>query len=109
VLPRFADLERRATERVLSSAPTASRVRVALAVARPAPSPKKPFPKLAPLKDARESIERRARRRVRDATPVHSTILHPARADLFHLLQGRDKPCPLLLAVTQPRLPAAYL
>ena len=58
---QFADLERRATERVLSSAPTASRVRVALAVARPAPSPKKPFPKLAPLKDARESIERRAR------------------------------------------------
>ena len=46
---------------------------------------------------------------MRDATPVHSTILHPARADLFHLLQGRDKPCPLLLAVTQPRLPAAYL
>ncbi|EGB08904.1 hypothetical protein AURANDRAFT_63403 [Aureococcus anophagefferens] len=106
---QFADLERRATERVLSSAPTASRVRVALAVARPAPSPKKPFPKLAPLKDARESIERRARRRVRDATPAHSTILAPARADLFHLLQGRDKPCPLLLAVTQPRLPAAYL
>ncbi|KAH8095227.1 cation transmembrane transporter [Aureococcus anophagefferens] len=85
--------------------PSASR----FAVARPAPSPKKPFPKLAPLKDARESIERRARRRVRDATPAHSTILAPARADLFHLVQGRDKPCPLLLAVTQPRLPAAYL